>query len=193
MCLFTHLHNYEKVVTIMSDDLFPFGLSSHVALVTLIQKSNPQLRLDPAFCEFGDMYGSPTEAEPGRTFIEMTDHLNQVKGYFVYRRVPIDRVILCKNPIKVKTPLTPTTIIEEINRARRLALGPIDVPFSTLPTGTEDGVFDFKLEALPTSYLYIGSVVIPIQPIVIGGGHMRTETSALMIQEDGTFMMLETP
>lgn len=176
----------------MSDDLFPFGLTSHVALVRLVQTDNPSRKLYPEYCDFGDFYASPTEVEPGRTFVEMTDRFNGLKDSYVYRRVPIDEVVICKQALRVKTPVTPTAIIEEINRSRKLALGARDVEFSNVDFGITDRAFSFTLKVLPTSYVYIGEVVFDVLPVVIDEIYLREEEGRLMLEESGNFMRLES-
>lgn len=145
-------------------DRFPYNMLSRGALVELVRRSEtrPDLRDDDV--TFEDIYFSPTEVEPGRTFIEMVDRRTHTKDWFVYRRLNLaDPFCLGPTvPITIIGDPSPYAIAMEINRSMGMTFGPDDVSFSTefIPVG--NGSFEYEMRALTGSYAYYGSTTINV-------------------------------
>jgi len=177
----------------MSNNFVEYNIESLDALIEQIKLDNPGLAIDKRYVEFGDMYADPTPAEPGRTFIEMTNLLTKHKDWYAYRRLDIALVPRMRTdmPLRVKTPITAQSIVNELNRARGMALSKIDLNLSTHLTEEQCSPFVYPLEILGTSPRYYGKINLNISPIVVNEQIMRMEDDTLMQEENGTFMLLE--
>lgn len=170
----------------MISDRFPYDLPSFEALVRLVQETKPQWNVRAGFVKFGDLYASPTPELPGRTFIEMEDLYNQTKYWFVYRRLNFALVSsLPKAKITIHGKATPKSIAEEINRSRKMFLGPQDVDFSNEDVAHGRTTFTYTLKALPLSYVYYGQTDLTIEVIA------NTTVENARLLEDGSYRLLE--
>jgi len=176
----------------MADQKFPFGLDSKSALVCLIKKTYPHREINPRFVVFGDLYSDPTEQEPGRTFVEMTDLEIGEKDWYVYRRLDIKEVIKDDTPLHVEPPISPASIIKTINQTFGLALSEKDTSVSTKKTPIQTANQTYTLVIDPESYVYYGTKVINISPTALVDANVLNEDGSFMQQEDGFYVLLES-
>jgi hypothetical protein len=168
---------------------FPYDLPSFEAFIELIRRDRPSEEINPDMLVFGDFFFSPTEEEPGRSFIEMTNLLTGKKRWFVWRRLDINVVLreytLDNEPyvrINLTGEITTAKIVNEINRQFNMHLNHDDVAVSHKPL-TTNTVSVWTMYMLPNSYAYYGYV-----PIYV---NTTPDELGLRLLEDGTVRLLE--
>lgn len=176
---------------------FPFDLSSRKALIELIRRDRPTETIEEEYLIFGDFFFSPTEQEPGRTYIEMTNLWNGKKRWFVYRRLDINPVIRQYTPIDesyvrvdIVGTITSEKILAEINRKFNMHLDHEDVAVSSKPLTDKNSIV-YTLIMLPNSYAYYGYVPIYVNTTPDQLGLRLLEDGTVRLLEDGTPRRLE--
>lgn len=181
----------------MADIRFPYDLPSYDALIELIRRERPGEDILKDFLVFGDMFFAPTDEEPGRTYIEMTNLRNGKKRWFVYRRLDINPVLreytLAEEPyvsIELDGEITSAKILAEINRKFKMHLNHDDVEVSNKPL-TADNNAVYTMYMLPGSYAYYGFVTIYVNTTPDAFAHRLLEDGTVRLLEDGTPRLLE--
>lgn len=175
-------------------DRFPYNLPSRAALCRLIREKPIYRNIKDDQVTFEDMYHSPVEGVPGRTFIEMVNLTDQIKSWFVFRRLDLKIALKQDSQITIQYPPTPRAIAEEINRSRGLTLGPDDISFSDTIIANVGTNFKYTVQAMLGSYVYFGDCTLEIEVITKAGGERLLETASggfPRILEDGTLRVLE--
>jgi hypothetical protein len=149
-------------------DRFPYNMPSRKALVELVRRSENRPGLRDEFVTFEDLFFSPTDVEPGRTYIEMVDKLASLKYWYEFRRLELSDP-RCLGPvvnIRLQGDATPANIALEINRARKMHFEPSDVSFSDEPIPYVGNTFEYEMRALSGSYVYYGKtkVIVDVVP-----------------------------
>lgn len=174
-------------------DRIPYSVPSRNALVELVRqdRNNPNLRDEDV--TFEDIFFSPTELEPGRTYIEMVNRATQIKEWFVYRRLEFSNPDCLGTNLNIKIigDPTPELIVTEINRMMNFALGPSDVSMSTDYIPVSDGSFEYTLTALTGSYRYVGSTKILVEVVHTSRFTRFLENGRIRYLEDGVQRLLE--
>lgn len=174
-------------------DRFPYNLPSREALVELVRRSENRPTLKDDNITFEDLFFSPTQVEPGRSYIEMIDRATSHKDWFEFRRLDLASP-KCLGPvvsIKVQGEPTPANIAAEVNRSRLMKFGPSDVSFSDelLPvTGT---TFEYMLVALAGSYVFYGQTKILVELLPVSQWTRYVESGGIRYTEDGVNRELE--
>jgi hypothetical protein len=168
---------------------FPFDLPSRQALVELIRRDRPSEELLDDYVLFEDMYFSPSEEEPGRTYIEMTNLRTGKKRPFLFRRLDIAQILREYTAedepfvrIELDGTITSAKVVAEINRKFNMHLNHDDVEVSYQPM-TKHNATVYTLIMLGTSFAYYGWV-----PIYV---NTTPEELGLRLLEDGTVRLLE--
>lgn len=150
----------------MADIRFPYDLTSRAALIELIRRDRPFDWIVDENITFGDMFFAPTDEEPGRTFIEMTNAGSGKKRWLSYRRLDIDLVMREYTPnhashvnIVISGTITSAKILDELNRVFDMHLNHEDVLVNDRPLTTGLDVV-YTLQIIPTSLAYYGYVPI---------------------------------
>ena len=168
-------------------DRFPYNLPSREALVELVRRSKNRPTLKDENITFEDLFFSPTQVEPGRSFIEMIDRDTSHKDWFEFRRLDLSSP-KCLGPvvsIKVQGEPTPANIAAEVNRSRLMQFGPSDVSFSDelLPvTGT---TFEYIMTALAGSYVFYGKTKILVELLPVSQWTRYVESGGIRYTEEG--------
>lgn len=174
-------------------DRFPYNMPSRQALVELVRRSQNRPDLKDEYITFEDLFFSPTEVEPGRSYIEMIDKITSHKDWFEFRRLELsDR--RCLGPlvsIKVMGDPTPASIALEINRARRMTFGPSDVSFSEEVIPVIGTTFEYEFTALTGSYAYIGKTLVQVEVIPVSQWTRYLEAGTIRYTEEGVTRELE--
>lgn len=174
-------------------DRFPYNLPSREALVELVRRSNKRPNLKDEYVTFEDMFFSPTEVEPGRTYIEMIDRETSHKDWFEFRRLDFADT-RCFGPslsIKVMGEPTPANIALEINRSFLRKLGPSDVSFSEELIPVIGNTFEYDFTALTGSYVYFGTTKVLVEIIPVSQWTRYTEAEKIRYTEDDITRELE--
>lgn len=181
----------------MADIRFPYDLPSYDALVELIRRERPSEDIQKDFLIFGDMFFAPTDEEPGRTYIEMTNLRTGKKRPFVYRRLDINPVLrqytLAEEPyigIEIDGEITSAKILAEINRKFKMHLNHDDVEVSNKPLTAEDNTV-YTMYMLPKSYAYYGFISIYVNTTPDALNHRLLEDGTVRLMEDGRERLLE--
>ncbi|AEH03585.1 virion structural protein [Pseudomonas phage PhiPA3] len=164
-------------------DRFPYNLPSREALVRLIRETSKHTGIQSDYVSFEDLFYSPTAQVPGRTYIEMEDHIGAVKDWFVFRRLDMATVLGNNTILQLTEAPTPAAVATEINRSRNMQFGPDDLSFSTDVIPHSENEFIYTVRAMTGSYAYYGSVDVTIR-LVGGSPYAR-------VLEDGTFRYTE--
>lgn len=174
-------------------DRFPYNMTSRAALVELVRRVENQPDLRDQDVTFEDIFFSPTEVEPGRTFIEMVNRLTQIKDWFVYRRLNLsDPACLGTDlAIKIIGDPSPAIIAEEVNRVMGMNLGPDDVSFSTDYIPVSNGEFEYEMRAMTGSYVYYGKTTIKVTVLQSSRWTRFLENGMIRYLEDGIPRQLE--
>lgn len=174
-------------------DRFPYNMPSRAALVKLVREDQNKPELKDQDVTFEDIFFSPTEVEPGRTFIEMIDRTIQIKDWFVYRRLNLSDPA-CLGPlvsIKIIGDPSPAAIAKEINRSFGMTFGPDDVSFSDEYIPVSNGEFEYELRALTGSYAYFGKTRVMVKVIQSSRWTRFLEDGRIRYLEDGIPRELE--
>lgn len=181
----------------MAEFRFPYDLPSYDALVELIRRDRPDEDIQKEFLVFGDFFFAPTDEEPGRTYIEMTNLRNGKKRWFVYRRLDIQPVLreytLDSEPyirIDLGGEITTAKIVAEINRKFKMHLDHNDVEVSYKPLTTNANTV-YTLYMLPGSYAYYGYVPIYVNTTPDEFAYRLLEDGTVRLLEDGTRRRME--
>ena len=168
---------------------FPFDLPSRQALIELIRRDRPSENLSDDHVLFEDLYFTPSEEEPGRTYIEMTNLKTGKKRPFLFRRLDINIILreytLAEEPyvrIELDGVITTAKIVDEINRKFNMHLNYDDVEVSYQPLTKRLNTV-YTLIMLAGSFAYYGFV-----PIYV---NTTPEELGLRLLEDGTVRLLE--
>lgn len=173
-------------------DRFPYDMPARDALVAQVNKDLKR-NYKPSQVSFEDMFFAPLPAIPGRTFIEMTDHLTGLKFPFVYRRLELNhqKALGTNTRITVLGRPTPASIANEINRSRKMTFGPDDISFSnTVLPNTED-TFVYRLKAMTGSYAYCGETDIIVEVVEANPYARYLEDGDPRLMETGEIRELE--
>lgn len=176
-------------------DRFPYNMLSRAALVELVRRveNDPDLRDDDV--TFEDIFFSPTELEPGRTYIEMVNRLTKIKDWFVFRRLNLSDPYCLGTDLAIKIigDLTPAAIAEEVNRSMGMSFGPDDVDFSTdfIPGADGNGEYEYEMHALTGSYGYFGKTTIKVTVVQSTRWTRFLESGRIRYLEDGIARELE--
>ncbi|MNX53125.1 hypothetical protein D3C86_838160 [compost metagenome] len=168
---------------------FPFDLVGRSALIELIRRDRPSDHLSDEYVLFEDLYFTPSEEEPGRTYIEMTNLKTGKKRPFLYRRLDINVVLREYTPVdepyvrlELDGDITTAKIVDEINRKFNMHLNYDDVEVSYQPLTKRLNTV-YTLIIRPGSFAYYGYV-----PIYV---NTTPEELGLRLLEDGTVRLLE--
>lgn len=174
-------------------DRFPYNMPSRAALVELVRRSESRPNLRDQDVTFEDIFFSPSELEPGRTYIEMVDRLTQHKDWFVFRRLNLaDPYCLGESlSIKIMGDPTPAAIAEEVNRSMNMNFGPDDVSFSTDFIPVSAGTFEYEMQAMTGSYAYFGKTTIRVEVIPTSRLTRYLENGRIRYLENGIQRLLE--
>lgn len=168
-------------------DRFPFNLPSREALVELVRRSEKMPDLKDEYVTFEDLSFSPTELEPGRSFIELIDRVTSHKFWYEFRRLNLSDP-RCLGPlvsIKVQGDPTPANIAREINRSRKMNFGEADVSFSEELLPVQGTTFEYDFTALSGSYVFFGATKIQVELIPISQWTRYIESGTVRWLEDG--------
>lgn len=171
-------------------DRFPYDLPSREALVKLAAETTKE-DITSNFVSFDDMFFSPLQTIPGRTFIEMTNRKTGHKFWYMFRRLDLALVFGKTAIFKVVGPATPASIAAEINRSRNMVLGPDDLSFSQVTIPQRTNPFVYRLRAMTGSYAYYGEVDVLIEILDGGFGARLLEDGDLRLMEDGQIRQLQ--
>jgi len=174
-------------------DRFPYNMPSREALLELIRRDENRPDLRDQDVTFEDIFFSPTEVEPGRTYIEMVDRLTQIKDWFVFRRLNLadPKCLGTDVSIKIIGDPTPAAIAEEVNRVMGMTFGPADVSFSTDFIPVSNGEFEYEMHALTGSYAYFGKTIIKVTVLQSSRWTRFLENGRIRYLEDGIPRELE--
>lgn len=174
------------------DDLFPYDLPGHRAIVALLQKTRPLLDVREGYVKFEDLRHSPIEDMPGRSFIEVDNQWTNIKSFFAYRRLDLGRA-LGPGVIKIVVvgAITPQSIAVEINRSRNRFLDDTDVDFGNSALFKGKGVHRYVLKALPSSFVYYGEAIVEVESVPFNAYARLLENGVARELEDGTIRMME--
>lgn len=182
----------------MTDIRFPYDLTSREALVELIRRDRPHDWIVDENLTFGDMFSSPTDDEPGRTFIEMTNRGTGKKRWLSYRRLDIELVLREYTPaqqshvnITLSGAITSAKILAEINRVFNMHLDHEDVSVNDqrLTNGLD---VVYTLQIIPTSLAYYGYVPIYVNTTPYQLGYRLLEDGEERLLENGQPRRLES-
>lgn len=182
----------------MSTLRFPYDLPSEAALVELVRRDRPLDDVQPGFVSFGDLFFSPTPAEPGRTYVEMDNHRTGKKNWFVYRRLDIDTVLREYLPLDQYyvgidlggKEITAYNIVEEINRVFRLNLDHTDTDMSrTVLTRRPEYIYTLTMH--PTGFAYYGQAVVYVNTTPPALEARLTEEGVLRLTQHGIARVAE--
>lgn len=174
-------------------DRFPYNLPSRAALVQEVRDSENRPDLKDSDVTFEDIFFSPTEVEPGRTYIEMVDRTTQIKDWFVYRRLNLSNPACLGESISIKLigDPTPAAIALEINRSMGMTFGPSDVSFSDEFIQVPGESFQYELRALTGSYVYFGKTLVNVTVVPNSRWLRYLESGRIRYLEDGIPRQLE--
>lgn len=148
-------------------DRFPYNMPPRAALVELVRRTENKPGLRDEYVTFEDLFYSPTDVEPGRTYIEMVDLLTSHKYWYEFRRLDLENP-RCLGPvvnIRLQGEPTPANIALEINRARKMQFGPSDVSFSDELIPYVGNSFVYEMRALSGSYVFYGKTRVVVEVI----------------------------
>lgn len=174
-------------------DRFPYNLPSEEALVELVRRDMGRPNLKDEYITFEDLFFSPTEVEPGRTYVEMIDQQTNHKDWFEFRRLNLSDQ-RCLGPvvsIKVLGDPTPANIAAEINRSRKMPFGPGDISFSDELLPVQDTSFEYDLIALTGSYVYFGQTKVLVEIIPVSQWTRYLQAGSIRYTEEGVTRELE--
>ena len=163
---------------------FPYNMRSREALVELIRQTE-DLTLSDDLVTFEDIVYSPTQQEPGRTFIEMIDLRVNHKYWYAYRRLELDKALPLNYVITLTQRPTPAAIVNEINRSLGMNFGPDDTSFSNTILTTENTPFVYRMVAFAGSYAYCGAVNILVNQAIAESDIREEEDGTIRLEEDG--------
>lgn len=174
-------------------DRFPYNLPSRVALVVLIRRLTNRPNLKDEDVSFEDIFFSPTEVEPGRTYIEMVDRSVQYKDWFVFRRLNLADPACLGNELAITIvgDPTPAAIAREINRSMGMTFGPDDISFSEEYIPVSNGNFNYELRAMTGSYAYFGVTTINVKVVQSSRWNRYLQDGLIRYLQDGTPRQLE--
>lgn len=174
-------------------DRFPYNRSARAALVELIRRSDNRPDLRDDYVTFEDMFFSPTQLEPGRTYIEMIDLITSHKDWYEYRRLDLadNRCLGPAISIIVQGNATPANIAREINRSRKMHFGESDVSFSDEIIPHTGNNFEYDFTALSGSYAYYGVTKVSVTVIPTSQWTRYKEDDAIRYTEEGIERELE--
>ena len=175
----------------MSEDRFPYNLPSHEATVRLINDTYPRANMLPKLTRFETPTSVPIEGEPGRSHIAVTNLRTGKRNEYYYRRLDIGVTFTDGMEIYVDGPITPRSIVEEINRAYEMNFGPDDLLMSNnqlVPLGS--GVV-YQMRAYARSLVWYGDVVVVANPSVMPTNVRLLENGTARLLEEGTYRLLE--
>lgn len=174
-------------------DRFPYNMPSRAALVKLIRDDENRPNLRDEDVSFEDIFFSPSQLEPGRTYIEMVDRLTQVKDWFVFRRLNLSDPACLGTELSIKIigDPTPAAIAAEVNRSMNMTFGPDDVSFSTDFIPVSDGIFEYEMNAMMGSYAYFGKTTIQVQVLQSSRFTRFLEDGRIRYLENGVQRELE--
>lgn len=174
-------------------DRFPYNMPSRAALVELVRRSENRPNLRDQDVTFEDIFFSPSQLEPGRTYIEMVDRLAQKKYWYVYRRLNLgDPACLGQDlNIKIMGDPTPAAIAAEVNRSMGMTFGPDDVSFSTDYIPVTEGRFEYEMHAMTGSYAYFGKTRLIVDVIPASRLTRYLENGRIRYLENGIQRLLE--
>lgn len=176
----------------ITTDRFPFDMPARDALVEQVNKDLKR-NYKPEQVSFEDMFFAPLPAIPGRTFIEMTDHITGLKSFFTYRRLDLahPKALGTNTKITVLGRPTPASIANEINRSRKMTFGPDDISFSTVVVSNEEVSFVYRVKAMTGSYAYFGETDIIVEVVEANPWARYLEDGDPRLMETGEIRELE--
>src|SRR5690554_6951609 len=175
----------------MAKDRFPYDLPPTQALVRLIQETHPKFKLKARSVAFEPPFHAPTPQTPGRTLIEVLNKERDVKTTFVYRRLDIGRALQHLTQLRLEGPITPTAIVEEINRSFGMYLTPDDVLFSGHVLAPYGSNLRYRLVTLPHSLVWYGEHVFDVITSEHPSGIRVLENGQPRRLEDGSYRYLD--
>lgn len=181
----------------MTASIYNFHKKGRDALVDLIQEIHPRLGVQDDTVEFEEPFLGPTDAEPGRTFIEMKLLDQGLEIPFVYLR--LNMATAMGDPIKINmnfaTEVTPENIVRKINRVRGYNLNSRDVEMSRIPIWTQANPYTYTLKAKESSYVWYGETQVEITFSYLTGHERLLEDGSLRLMEEDSkpnYRLLQT-
>lgn len=169
----------------MPSNTFPYDLNSFDALARLLQTVKPSWNVSSQSIKLDNFQFLPTDAKPGRTFVDVTMLDQGVTSIFCYRRLDIGRALGPRIELTVEGEITPRTIVEEINRVRGMFFSNHDILVSDRVLARRDGVVTYRMRARATSPVWYGETVVVVRSL-------QPEVPLnVRLMEDGTPRLLE--
>ncbi len=168
----------------MATDVFPYNLPSRLAMIRLIQETHPRFNLKEEYTHFDPPFASPTETNPGRTFVKVEQTDLNLERHYVYRRLDLNITFKGGITIKLDSPVTSRRIVEEINRVRDMNLGLDDVEMNDEPMGEPGQPLNYTMAAKEDSLVWYGSVPVYVES--------TDRPMNIRILEDGSSRLVET-
>lgn len=163
---------------------FPYNMQSREALVELI-RSTQNMDIQDDLVTFEDIIYSPTDVDPGRTYIEMIDLRYSYKYWYAYRRLELDKVIPVDYSITLAQRPTPAAIANEINRSLDMKFDSSDVSFSNTILTESTDPFIYRFQAFAGSYAYCGYTDILVNQAISQNDVRLTQLGDIRITETG--------
>lgn len=178
----------------MTAAIYDYDMPGREALVKLIQEAKPKLDVNQNNVDFGDPFYSPTQAEPGRTFIELFLLDRGTKAQFAYRR--LDMAIAMGNPLQITVDgrVTTKNIVDEINRSRGFALDELDTDYDDYELAPIGTAIYYRMKAKPSSYVWYGETVVQVAPgSAIAGARLMEDESPRLMEAGNPRLLEEAP